>query len=307
MDIPPPPYAREVARALARSIRTDDPDGVLVAVVSEAPAVPDADDGDGAGEEGLPHRHLVHQLVLALDAAGVPVREALLVGRGRWWSYDCPDPCCAPGAGTALPAGTSALAAASVVSGAVLAGSRAELEARIAAPDGPERAQVAAACLDHAAARAARARAIGWPAVGDQAWAVVREAVTRRRSSGLAALVRLSPAELAEIVWGLCDTTVRDRALALSLGDDATAAEDLWAECTRRAPTPLDAAPATLLAVSAWLRGDGAMANVALDRALDSDPGYPLADLLARGLAACLSPAELRELIAATADGVGGA
>ncbi|HEY0509047.1 MAG TPA: DUF4192 family protein, partial [Blastococcus sp.] len=90
---------------------------------------------------------------------------------------------------------------------------------------------------------------------------------------------------------------VRDRALMLALGPDAAAVEQLWAECTRRAPAPLDAAPATLLAVSVWLRGDGAMADVALTRALASEPGYGLARLLAQALAAFLAPAELRSLL----------
>jgi hypothetical protein len=98
-------------------------------------------------------------------------------------------------------------------------------------------------------------------------------------------------------VWGLRDPAVRDRALALALGPDAAAAEQLWTECTRRAPAPLDAAPATLLAVSTWLRGDGAMADVALNRALSGEPGYALARLLAQALAACMRPAELRALI----------
>ena len=50
--------------------------------------------------------------------------------------------------------------------------------------------------------------------------------------------------------------------------------------------------------MSAWLRGDGATANVALDRALAADPGARLPQLLADGLAACLPPAGLRALIA---------
>ena len=37
---------------------------------------------------------------------------------------------------------------------------------------------------------------------------------------------------------------------------------------------------------SARLRGDGAMANIALGRALDSEPGYGLARLLGDALAA---------------------
>ena len=99
------------------------------------------------------------------------------------------------------------------------------------------------------------------------------------------------------MLWALSDVRVRDRALGLALGDDAAAAETLWTECTRRAPAPLDAAPATLLAVSAWLRGDGAMANIALDRALTSRPGYTLAGLLAQGLTACLPPEDLRTMV----------
>jgi hypothetical protein len=83
---------------------------------------------------------------------------------------------------------------------------------------------------------------------------------------------------------------------------DAAAAEALWTECTRRAPWMLAAAPATLLAVSAWLRGDGAMAAVALDRALGSDEDYQLAHLLRSALAACMRPAELRAMVSATLD-----
>jgi hypothetical protein len=311
-DIPPPPLVVDVARALTHSVRTDDPDAVLVAVVSEAPDVPGGlpEPGGGGEPDGvefgagpdLPHRHLVHELVLALAAEAVPVREALLVRRGRWWSYDCPHPCCAPGAGTALPDGTSELAAASVLAGAVLAGSRAELEARIARTEGPDRELTGAACLRYAGARGTRAAEVGWAVVADEARTAIEDAVACRRPGGLAAAMRLAAEDLARIVWGLRDTAVRDRALGFALTDDAAAAEALWTECTRRAPAPLDAAPATLLAVSAWLRGDGAMANVALDRALDSDPGYALARLLSQGLAACLTPAELRWMIAGSAD-----
>ncbi len=114
--------------------------------------------------------------------------------------------------------------------------------------------------------------------------------------------VPLTDDETARILWGLRDVHVRDRALQLALGQDAAAAETLWTACTRRALPPLNAAPATLLAVSAWLRGDGAMANIALTRALAGDPRYRLARLLAQGLAACLPPAELRRMIRGTVD-----
>ena len=62
------------------------------------------------------------------------------------------------------------------------------------------------------------------------------------------------------------------------------------------------AAPATLLAVSAWVRGDGAMANIALSRALSADPDYALAGLLSEALAACVPPDGIRQVITETLD-----
>ncbi|HEX2074606.1 MAG TPA: DUF4192 domain-containing protein [Geodermatophilus sp.] len=309
-DLPPPSAAPDLARTLARSVATDGPVGVVVAVVSETPdepmpdLFPPADAGavvdglDGEPVTGLPHRAVVHDLVVALAERDIPVREALLVRAGRWWSYDCPHPCCAPGAGTPLPAGVSELEAASVASGVVVEPDRAALAARIARIDGPAMAAMDAVTW-RVGDRQARAVPADPESRAERSWTTVLRAVRRCRPGGAAE--RLGDGEVARVLWALADVRVRDRALGLALGEDAAAAETLWTECTRRAPSPLDAPPATLLAVSVWLRGDGAMANVALERALDSRPGYTLAQLLAQGLAACMPPADLRRMIAAAA------
>jgi hypothetical protein len=63
-------------------------------------------------------------------------------------------------------------------------------------------------------------------------------------------------------------------------------------------PPPLDTAPATLLALSAWLRGDGATAGLALRRARDGDPRYVLAALLETALDGGVPPATLRAWVA---------
>jgi hypothetical protein len=302
-DLPARSGSATVVPALVRSVATDDPAGVVVAVVSEAPDERESLPDVGDGFAGLPHRDVVHDAVVALAGLDIPVRDALLVRGGRWWSYDCPEPCCAPGAGAPLPGGVSPLAAASAAAGQVLAADRAALEARIAPLDGPARAAMEEATwrLVDRRARAARAEP---DAEARRSWDAVVSAVQRCRPTRA---TRLPDREVAGVLWALADVRVRDRALTLALGDDAAAAELLWTECTRRAPAPLDAAPATLLAVSAWLRGDGAMANVALERALASRPTYTLAKLLADGLAACLPPAELRAMLAevgAEPDGV---
>ncbi|TFV62682.1 UNVERIFIED_ORG: DUF4192 domain-containing protein [Bacillus sp. AZ43] len=286
-DLPAVDDTAALAAALTRKLLTDAPDAVLVAVVSEEP---------DAGPAGLPHRALPHAVVVALAAHDVPVREAVLVRSGRWWSYDCPAPCCAPGAGTPLPSGVSALAAASVAGGVVVASGREALAARIAPWPARARAAMATACAAVGVACAREIDERGWDAAAEESWAAVVAALARSRPG---ASGTLPDAELARVLWALRDRGVRDRALGLALGGDAAAAEQLWTECTRRAPAPLHAAPATLLAVSAWLRGDGAMAQIALDRALDGAPDYALAHLLSQALDGCVRPAELRELIAA--------
>lgn len=285
-DIPAPRHDRELAQQLATGVRTDSPDAVVLAVFS------DAANEDG----GLPHRQLVHELTMAMTAVDLAVRDVLLVRSGRWWSYDCPHRCCDPTAGTPLPTGVSELDVATVASGVVVARDRDEVAARL--EPAPERATMEDVALRVASERVVHILDRGRDAVREEATAAIASA-----AAGLAPGapgVRLSDDDVARMVWALRDVVVRDAALDFVLGPDAAGAEALWMECARRAPAPLDAAPATLLAVSAWLRGDGATANIALERALVSDPGYALAQLLSQALAACLSPKGLRRLISAS-------
>jgi hypothetical protein len=297
---------------------TDGPSAALLAVVSEAPDesgwnepgrpephATGADNGPaGRVAHGattmLPHQRLVHEVLVALAERRVPLRDTLLVRGRRWWSYECPHPCCAPGAGTALPSTVTPLEAASVVSGLVAARSREELAARIDAPLEPAWTAMGDAVVriggEYATAVVERGRAC----VAREARAALVAAAACCRPQPGGGSVALADDDVARLLWSLTDPEVRDCALRMALGEHPAAMETLWTECTRRAPAPLDAAPATLLAVSAWLRGDGAMANVALRRALDSEPDYPLARLLSRALAECLSPGELRSMIRAS-------
>ena len=230
--------AASLVRVLVRALRTDRPGAALLVVVSESP---DEHDPWAGGEGGgavlaeavpeLPHRELVHALVVALAADDVPVRDALIVRRGRWWSYDCPHACCLPAAGTPVPGGVGALAAAAVTTGQVVAADRAALAARLDAPPGTSGGT--AAWSRAAARRAARLRAVGRAGLADESWTAVERAVARCRPGATAPL---GDDDVAELVWALLDTEVRDRALGLVLGEDAAAAEALWTECTRRAP-----------------------------------------------------------------------
>jgi hypothetical protein len=68
----------------------------------------------------------------------------------------------------------------------------------------------------------------------------------------------------------------------------------LWIDVTRRAQPGYVAAPAALLAFVGWQSGDGALANVALDRALADDPRYSMALLLRQVISAGAPPSMAR-------------
>jgi len=75
------------------------------------------------------------------------------------------------------------------------------------------------------------------------------------------------------------------------IADDFGPHLTLWSDLTRRAEARLRAGPATLLAFTAWRAGEGATSTIALELALEADPRYPMAALLARAITAGVDPA----------------
>ncbi len=311
VDLPPPGLEDVLAAEAVRSLAATGPSATVVLLVTEAPddlgpAVRPWGVGDDLSEAmtapvpGLPGRGLLAEVVARLAEAGIVVLEALLVRSGRCWSYDCDQPCCAPGAGRPLPGGTSPLAAASAFSGQVLAASREELVDRLRPVSGSRARSMAEACAWVGAEHAALLEAHGWEHAVETSWAHVQDALARCVPG---AATPLGDHDVARVGFALVDGALRDRALSTALGPDAAAAEALWTELVRRLPPPLDATPATLLAVTAWSRGDGVTAGTALDRALTSRPDHPLAQLLRSALEAALPPAGLRRLGSEAASG----
>jgi hypothetical protein len=92
--------------------------------------------------------------------------------------------------------------------------------------------------------------------------------------------------ELARVLLALTDLRLRDAAWSVLRPDRSRPAVAWWTHAVTRSPDALVAAPAALLAWSAWLHGNGALAWCALDRCEDAEPGYGLArivgDLLER-------------------------
>ena len=87
---------------------------------------------------------------------------------------------------------------------------------------------------------------------------------------------------------------IRDDAWARMDPGHRTAHGQLWTDLTRRACPGYVAAPASLLAFTAWQAGHGALANLAVDRALADQPDYSMALLLRDALTAGLPPSTAR-------------
>ena len=90
------------------------------------------------------------------------------------------------------------------------------------------------------------------------------------------------------------DLRVRDDAWARMDPAHQDAHRRLWTDVIRRAQPGYVAAPASLLAFVVWQAGDGALANVALDRALADEPGYSMAQLLRQVITAGAPPSMAR-------------
>ena len=229
----------------------------------------------------------------------------LRVEDGRCWSYLCTNPSCCPPDG--LPVGSGTHPAAAVLAGAGLAAapSRAALAATIAPVTGPD-----ADAMDQATAQAEQAArqlaASGRRALLADGLAAVQHAITTYRDGGSLT----APDEFARLAVALTSLRIRDDAWARMDPAHRAAHLRLWTDVTRRARPGYVAAPASLLAFTAWQAGDGALANLALDRALADQPDYSMALLLRDALDACLPPAAARlpmtpEEVAASYDDLG--
>jgi hypothetical protein len=274
-DLPPPGLdedaARDATREIAAGVLRQQPDSMVVI-------------GYGPRRRVTP---AVLRVAETFRTFGVCIDDVLRVDEGRWWSYLCDEPrCCPPEGNRCLPP-DSVIAAEATYLGQVALPSRRDLIAQVAAVEGPARAAMVVATEE------ARRR-FGELLAGDRAVKrirqagriAVREAEKRYRSGA-----PLPDDRTAWLGVLLADTAVEDYAL------DRTGRNEwrvgLWTDVLRRVEPVYVPAPACLLAFTAWQIGRGALARVAVDRALAAEPGHELAGILHQLLGFGISPGML--------------
>ncbi|GIF71108.1 DUF4192 domain-containing protein [Asanoa siamensis] len=259
---------------------------------------------------------IAEAVCVALRSTDITMLDVLRVQDGRYWSYVCANPNCCPPEGQPFDPTTTCVGAAAVYAGRVALPDREAVADSIAPVTGPDRAPMTeataradarlTALVDRTRAAADRGstrlrpmtpRAAGAAvqanarvaralrAAGDEA---VDDAADRYRAGG-----RLTDDEVAWLSVLLVHLPVRDHAWEHTTDDEWQV--DLWSDVVRRVDPPLAAAPASLLAFAAWRVGLGALATIAVERALAVDPEYGLALMVDDVLEQCLPPSAMVE------------
>ena len=234
----------------------------------------------------------------AARKAGISVQDFLRVEDGRYWSYLCGDEACCPAAGAFFDPDRDAEVAAMAAAGTPVLADRAAVAARVA-PLG----DIAAVAMRQATRRAEQhvSQALAKVRKSSRLGAA-RQVIAAEGLNAVGTMIATyrgggryaTDYQIAWITVALRDLRVRDDAWARMDPAQADAHRRLWIDVTRRAQPGYVAAPAALLAFVAWQSGDGALANVALDRALADEPRYSMALLLRQVITAGAPPSLAR-------------
>jgi hypothetical protein len=288
-DLPPREDRAHQARALAPRFAAAPHTGVTVAIIGgrRRPGGPP------------PHAGFVDELADAFAEFGIPVLHALWaadIAEGASWACYADEDC-----GGELPDPRSTVAAAAATEcGTVVFGSREELVALLA-PRSPE-------AIARRSDELSRLPGPPWPEATrvDDAAAEVRAAFDRqRRGEGPP-----TDAEAVRLASALTLSEIRDVCLTMAVPPgtlEAREAERLWLTLVQEIPAPERAEAATLLGYTAFMRGEGTFAGMALENALEADPNHLMARLLTTVLDHGMPPEQLLGLaLAADTEGVSG-
>jgi Domain of unknown function (DUF4192) len=289
LDLPRPQDALDVAQALLPTLVNEHPDSVILIGYE-----------DCAGDS-LP---ALEALTTALHSHSMPVHDRLVVRDGRWRSLDCHSPNCCPPEGSTVPepADVPGVISEFVGQGVSPHPDRESLARQV--EPGPQAATVSRVLRSRQRARSRAGDCLTVPrAELFEAWPRILDPDAPAITVEDAALAAVSLLDIeirdAMVAW-LCPGTLGLDELGEGVqklfsglqsalqGNDTDPAptgalngiQNRLIRLCAMLPDDLAAPALSILASFTWWRGDGALARVALARALRSDPDYRLALLL---------------------------
>jgi hypothetical protein len=289
LDLPRPEHANHVAAALMPSLVKEDPDSVVLIGY------------ENRAGDSLP---ALESLSAVLQSQQIQIHDRLVVRNGRWRSLDCANPKCCPPGGSRVPepADVPGVVAEFIGQGISPHRDRETLVKQLEA--GREAVAVTKVLRS---LQKARAKAVGSPSVSrselfapwprildpdattipaeDAALAAIslqdieiRDGLVAWLSPGTLNINELGP-EVQELFCGLKPAWGEERCDPASIASQ-NAVQDRLIRLSGMLPDHVAAPALAVLASFTWWRGDGALARVALTRALRCDPDYRLAKLL---------------------------
>ena len=262
IDLPPLHQVGAAAFQVVGHLRRQDPDGVVLVALSDRPHLADA---------------LMSAVVAGLH--GVPIHEAARTDGARYWSYG-PE---GPGQATPYVRRSSPVVVEAIVSGMPILPSREALVARFAPVAGERKSE-----MEEATARV---------------FAESVHELSPGTSLGIPGMARLDPiiaghaaglplddeARATLAIW-VSSIDVRDAVWSRLTRRNADTALSLWTDVAQSVVEPFEVPVLCLAAFAAWLSGDGAQALIAVERALDKESDYGMAQMILQMLEAGVSP-----------------
>ncbi|RSM70682.1 DUF4192 domain-containing protein [Kibdelosporangium aridum] len=273
-DIPTPDLYYTLAEQLKDPVLRANSCGVSVIIVC---------DGEVRPPDSLPHKKLVDAIGTVFASSGVLLHHAFWVPAIEknltWWCYtdlECnglvPDPT------------SCTLAATAAAMGAVTYDSKEDLRATLEPADRSPLAQ--------------RTERIEAALNLNQDEAHARQLLEDLIKEAREGTWTLSEERLVDLAVALSNVRVRDGCLRPEVTSIGHPIEQVWTELVRALPTPYRAEPACLLALTAFLRGDGVLAGVAIDVALQANPEHTFANLMRTSMDFGLPPDAVASAIA---------
>ncbi len=211
-------------------------------------------------------------LLRAFTGVGVEVVEVLRADGSRWFPMRPGRP---EGLGVSYDLSKHPFTAQAVLDGRVTHRSRADLAATLTGlPD----------LVAPVAAALAAERHVERDPETEISWAASTVAAHLSHDTGP------GDAEVARLLLAMRDEQVLDELSSRVGRVDAAVHVAFWTGLVQRSPAGLVADPAALLALAAWLSGNGALAWCAVDRCLAAEPDHGLAGCVAGLLTQALPP-----------------
>lgn len=278
VDLPLPDHVVLVAEEMAEAVARNEGAAVIAVVIAE---------------NGPEHRELIDMLRKTLEDKNILLTHSSWVPKvahgEEWRCYD--DPLCAH---VVPDPQTSALAAATAVAGDTTYPNREAMAAHFS-PD-PEEMLAYRKRLLNAYRMSSPQSYTNEELQADME--ILGHAMDKAANSY--ELPTLTDHQMVRLGRALTRGEVKDECLAMALSDEPEAAERLWTVLIRGLPAPERAEPAFLLAMSAYLRGAGVVAALALKVVMESNPLHKVAVLLDYALQRGVPPDHVRDMLLAS-------